>query len=60
MQHYLGGAKKEGITEEEIGAVQAIVMAVAAGRINAQLREVRSRSKNPASEEKSGKCGNPA
>jgi hypothetical protein len=58
MQHYLGVAKKEGITEEEIGAAQSIVMAVAAGRINAQVREVRSRSKNPAAEEKSGKCCN--
>jgi len=53
MQHYLGVAKKEGITEEEIGAAQSIVMAVAAGRINAQLREVQTRNKNRASEEKS-------
>jgi len=42
MEHYLGVAKEEGLTEEEIGAVQSIVMAVSAGRINAQLREVRS------------------
>ena len=41
MDHYLGVAKKEGITSEEIGAVQAIVMAVNAGRIRAQFREVR-------------------
>jgi len=34
-------AKAEGITEKEIGAVQAIVMAVSAGRVNAQLREIR-------------------
>jgi hypothetical protein len=58
MQHYLGVARKEGITEEEIGAAQSIVMAVAAGRINAQLREVRTRYRIPASEEKSGKCCN--
>ena len=44
MEHYLGVAKEEGLTDEEIGAVQSIVMAVSAGRINAQLREVRSRS----------------
>jgi hypothetical protein len=44
LEHYLGVAEKEGITQDEIGAAQAIVMAVAAGRINAQLREVRSRS----------------
>jgi len=45
MEHYLGVARADGISEEELGAVQAIVMAVAAGRVNAQLREVESRSK---------------
>ncbi len=30
-----GVAKKEGISEEEIGATQSIVMAVAGGRVNA-------------------------
>lgn len=44
MEHYLGVAGEEGITEEEIGAVQAIVMAVSAGRVKAQLREVKGRS----------------
>ncbi len=39
MQHYLGVARKEGITDDEIGAVQAIVMAVSAGRVEAQFRE---------------------
>jgi hypothetical protein len=34
-----------GITEEEIGAVQAIVMAVSGGRVRAQFREVRRRAK---------------
>lgn len=43
MESYLGVAKEEGITEEEIAAVQSIVMAVAAGKISAQLNEVRSR-----------------
>lgn len=42
MEHYLGVAKEQGITEEQIGAVQSIVMAVSAGRVNAQLREVRA------------------
>jgi hypothetical protein len=45
MESYLGVAKAEGITEEEIGAVQSIVMAVSAGKINAQLNEVRSGTK---------------
>jgi hypothetical protein len=41
MQHYFGVAKDEGMTDEEIGAVQAIVMAVSAGRVRAQFREAR-------------------
>jgi hypothetical protein len=45
MESYLGVARAEGITEEEIGAVQSIVMAVAAGKVSAQLDEVRSRTK---------------
>jgi hypothetical protein len=44
MQHYLGVARDMGISEEEIGAVQAVVMAVSAGKVNAQLREVQSRT----------------
>jgi alkylhydroperoxidase/carboxymuconolactone decarboxylase family protein YurZ len=40
MEYYLGQAEKEGISAEEIGAVQGVVMAVGAGRVNAQLREV--------------------
>ena len=46
MEHYLGVARKEGLGEEEIGAVQSIVMAVAAGRVRAQFREVRARAKD--------------
>ncbi|MGA3084272.1 MAG: hypothetical protein ABSE95_05705 [Thermodesulfobacteriota bacterium] len=45
MEHYLGVAKKQGITEKEIGAVLAIVMAVSGGRVRAQFREVRNRLK---------------
>ncbi len=43
MEHYLGVAKKLKITDDEIGAVLAIVMAVSGGRVRAQLREVRIR-----------------
>ncbi len=43
MREYLGVAEDEGITDEELGAVQAIVMAVSAGRVNAQVQEVRRR-----------------
>ncbi len=54
MEYYLGQVEKEGITTEEIGAVQSVVMAVSAGRVNAQLREVelrmRSERKSPVQE----------
>jgi hypothetical protein len=40
MREYSGVAReKEILSEEEIGAVQAIVTAVAAGRVGAQFRE---------------------
>jgi len=45
MQSYFGGAKEEGITDEEIGAIQTIVMAVAAGKVRAQFREARVKQK---------------
>ncbi|MFC1799026.1 hypothetical protein ACFLZL_04400 [Thermodesulfobacteriota bacterium] len=41
MEHFFGVAKESGLTDDEIGAVQAIVMAVSAGRIRAQFREAR-------------------
>ena len=40
MESYLGVAKKEGITDAELGAVESIVMAVSAGKVRAQFREV--------------------
>jgi len=36
-------AKDSGISDTEIGAIQAIVMAVSAGRVRAQFREVREK-----------------
>ena len=44
MEQYFGVAKEQGLTDEEIGAVQSIVMAVSAGRVGAQFREVLSLS----------------
>jgi hypothetical protein len=41
MEHYFGVAKEEGLTREEIGAVQSIAMAVSAGRVRAQFRDAR-------------------
>lgn len=43
MEHYLGVAEAEGISEEEIVTIRSIVMAVQAGRVRAQLRRVRQR-----------------
>jgi alkylhydroperoxidase/carboxymuconolactone decarboxylase family protein YurZ len=39
MENYLSVAKEEGITDDEIGAAQSIVAAVAAGRVIAQFRD---------------------
>jgi hypothetical protein len=36
-------AGEKGITDEEIGAIQGIVMAVSAGRVRAQFNEVHAR-----------------
>lgn len=48
MKHYLGVAREEGVTDVEIGAVQAIVMAVSAGREEAQFREATAGGRAPA------------
>ena len=45
MEDYFGGAEEAGLTSEEMGAVQAIVMAVSAGKVGAQFREARLRSR---------------
>jgi len=47
MAEYLGVARKMGVTDDEIGAVQAIVMAVQAGRVRAQFREARGAPQAP-------------
>lgn len=43
MEHYFGVAKEQGISNQEIGAVQSIVMAVSAGKVRAQFREARAK-----------------
>ncbi len=40
MQYYMGQVDKEGVTDDEISAVESIVMAVSAGRIREQFSEV--------------------
>ncbi len=48
MKSYFGVAREEGLTDEEIGAVQSIVMAVSAGRVSAQFREARESAQREA------------
>lgn len=55
MEHYLGVARELGMSGSEIGAVQASVMAVAAGKVNAQVREASERGRTSAGDE--GSCG---
>ena len=40
MTHCLSDAKENGIGDDEIGAVEAIVMAVSAGRVKAQFADI--------------------
>jgi hypothetical protein len=37
MEHYFGVAKEEGLTDEEIGAAESIVVAVSADNVRAQF-----------------------
>ena len=41
MQYYLSQVDKAGITEEEIGVIQAIVMAVSGGRVMMQVGDAK-------------------
>lgn len=45
MESYFGVAKELGITREEIGAVEAIVMAVMGGQVRARFREARNKAR---------------
>jgi len=44
MDEYFGVAKEKGVTSREIEAVQSIVMAVAGGRVRAQLWHARKQA----------------
>ena len=46
MASYFGVAEDEGISKAELRMVEAIVMAVSAGRVKAQFREARLRRKD--------------
>ncbi len=59
MEHYLGVAKEEGISEDELGAVQSIVMAVSGGRPMMQFMDAQARAKKkdePVDPDCSGIC----
>lgn len=44
MDEYLGVAREAGVSREELGAIQSIVMAVSGGRVRAQSDEARRRA----------------
>ena len=46
MEYYLAQTDKAGLSSDDISAVQAIVMAVSAGKVNAQLQDVRKKNSN--------------
>ena len=50
MEHYLAQTDKTGLSSDEISAVQAIVMAVSAGKVNAQLQDVRKNDSTSCSD----------
>jgi len=52
MEHYFGVAEEEGLTDEEIGAVQSVVMAVSAGRVRMQFQDARIRRRKAKREQK--------
>ncbi len=43
MEYYLAQTDKAALSSDEISAVQTIVMAVSAGKVNAQLQDVRKK-----------------
>lgn len=49
MEEYFGVAEEVGLSAEEVGSVQAIVMAVSAGRVRAQAAEARRRRRKDRS-----------
>ena len=56
MEILTGMADQKGVSEEELGAIQAIVMAVSAGRVFNQYREVCTRLEPPVK----SSCAEPA
>ena len=56
MDHYFGVAREEGLTDEEIGAVQSIVMAVSAGRVRAQFHEAIALSQETYVQSREQRC----
>ena len=57
MEHYLGVAREQGITESEVGVVQSIVMAVSGGRPMMQFMEVQKKAKKEDVSDDPDCCG---
>lgn len=56
MKHYLSQAEDLGITQEEIGTVLSIVMAVSSGRVMMQFNEASGEKPSPPNEKCSETC----
>jgi len=46
MDHYLSVARDQQVSADEISAVQGMVMAVSAGRVNSQMKRVEAGAGN--------------
>ena len=56
MEVYFGGAEELDITDEEIAAVRAMVMAVSAGRIFFQSKIITGKMRSADRDKDAGEC----
>lgn len=59
MEVYFGGAEDMGITEEEMSALRAMVMAVSAGRIFFQSKTLVEKMQTAGRDEEAGQGSSP-
>jgi hypothetical protein len=52
MKHYFGVAREMGVSDDELGALEANVMLVAAGRVSAGARSASIEAKKEAREKR--------
>jgi len=56
MRHYLAQKKLVGMTDDEVHAIEAIVMAVSAGRVLMQHQDATAARPGPAGPDCTGSC----